>query len=345
MTGDNVHVAVAPATPDSRIAVACGELTRIYSRTVVRVPIDAQSFQQRVEKLATVRDAVELEHNVDVPVDTDARNLATQPPVVRYVNFLLKEAHDQRASDIHVETRPDGTSDVRFRIDGVLVPGPDAPAGLHAAVVSRIKLLASLDIAERRRPQDGRIRARLDADAVDLRVSTVPTFSGESVVVRLLNHGGVAPDLAALGMPADILQAVVDAAERSHGLILVTGPTGSGKTTTLYGTLSRRSLTSEKVVTVEDPVEYQLDRVTQVPVNRQAGVTFASALRSLLPQDPDVMMIGEMRDAETAEIAIQAATTDHLVFSTMHTNDAVGTRRRASARCDEHRSVNAGESQ
>jgi len=318
-----LSVAIASEMSERRIAIGCGDLYDIYHRIVERVPLEMAAFSQTVERLTASSSTVELERSDDARVDTDARDLANQPPVIRYVNFLLTEAHDRGASDIHIEAAADGPV-VRFRIDGVLVSAPEAPHGLGDAVTSRIKLLAGLDIAERRRPQDGRIRARLDARALDLRVSTVPTYFGESVVIRLLDHGSVTPELTSLGMPDDILIAMSAISARSHGLILVTGPTGSGKTTTLYATLLRRNLESEKVITVEDPVEYQLRSVTQVPVNRLAGVTFASALRSILRQDPDVVMIGEMRDTETAEIALQAAATGHLVFSTVHTNDAAG---------------------
>jgi general secretion pathway protein E len=235
----------------------------------------------------------------------------------------MRDAHDAGASDIHLEATRDGLL-VRFRLDGVLIPAPEPPSELQHAVVSRVKLLAELDIAERRRPQDGRIRVRLEARELDLRVSTAPTIFGESVVLRLLDRGGRPVRLAELGMPDDVLRGVSVLATRAHGMLLVTGPTGSGKTTTLYAALQQRATGDEKIITVEDPVEYHLSGVTQVPVHRQAGVTFASALRSILRQDPDVVMIGEMRDPETAEIAIQAAMTGHLVFSTLHTNDAIG---------------------
>jgi general secretion pathway protein E len=191
-------------------------------------------------------------------------------------------------------------------------------------VVSRVKLLAELDIAERRQPQDGRIRVRLEERELDLRVSTVPTLYGESVVLRLLDRGGRPVALEELGMSPTTLERFQQLALRPHGILLATGPTGSGKTTTLYAALALRGRTAEKIITVEDPVEYHLEDVTQVPVNRKVGMTFAAALRSLLRQDPDVLMVGEMRDGETAEIAVQAAMTGHLVFSTLHTNDALG---------------------
>lgn len=253
---------------------------------------------------------------------TDTRDLANQPPVIRYVNLLIREAHDSSASDIHVEATHEGLR-VRLRVDGVLGELPSPPKGLQAAVVSRIKLLAELDIAQRMTPQDGRIRVRLELHEMDLRVSTVPTLYGESVVLRLLDRGGRPVSLEELGMPSAQLSEFSRLAARSHGIILSTGPTGSGKTTTLYAALGLRHPTQEKVITVEDPVEYHLPGVTQVPVHAVGGVTFASALRSLLRQDPDVLMVGEMRDVETAAIAVQAAMTGHLVFSTLHTNDAV----------------------
>src|SRR5437870_2900682 len=251
----------------------------------------------------------------------DARDLANQPPVIRFVNLLICEAHDARASDIHLESTREGLS-ARFRVDGVLTELPSPPKGLQAAVVSRIKLVAELDIAERRVPQDGRIRVRLEERELDLRVSTVPTLYGESVVLRLLDRGGRPVALDELGMAPETLETFRGLAERPHGILLATGPTGSGKTTTLYAALGLRRRTAEKIITVEDPVEYHLEGVTQVPVNVKAGMTFAGALRSILRQDPDVMMVGEMRDSETAAIAVQAALTGHLVFSTLHTNDA-----------------------
>ncbi|MEP6733833.1 MAG: GspE/PulE family protein, partial [bacterium] len=244
------------------------------------------------------------------------------PPVIRYVNLLVRDAYDAGASDIHLEAMRNGLS-ARFRIDGVLTAATEPPSHLHHAIISRVKLLAELDIAERRRPQDGRIRVRLEARELDLRVSTVPTMFGESVVLRLLDRGGQPVGLEELGMSPATLHAIEDLVRRPHGTFLVTGPTGSGKTTTLYAALQTRTADAEKIITVEDPIEYQLETITQVPVHRQAGVTFATALRAILRQDPDVIMVGEMRDEETAEIAIQAAMTGHLVLSTLHTNDAV----------------------
>jgi general secretion pathway protein E len=254
-------------------------------------------------------------------VEADARDLANQPPVIRFVNLLIREAHESRASDVHLEATARGMV-VRFRVDGVLTEAPAPPAQLQRAVVSRVKLLAELDIAERRVPQDGRIRIRLEERELDLRVSTVPTLHGESVVLRLLDQGGRPVTLEELGMMPETLARFRRLASRSSGILLATGPTGSGKTTSLYAALGLRDARAEKIITVEDPIEYHLSGVTQVPVNVKAGVSFAAALRSLLRQDPDVLMVGEMRDSETAHIAVQAAMTGHLVFSTLHTNDA-----------------------
>jgi len=251
----------------------------------------------------------------------DARDLASQPPVIKYVNLLIKDAHTARASDIHLESTVQGLRS-RFRVDGVLADAPAPPPQAQAAIVSRVKLLAELDIAERRAPQDGSFRIRLESRELDIRVSTVPTLYGESVVLRLLDRGGqpVSPD--ELGMAPAMLEQFKAIIARPTGIVIAAGPTGSGKTTTLYSALALRDTTAEKVITVEDPVEYHLGGVTQIPVNRKAGMTFASALRSVLRQDPDVVMVGEMRDPETATIAVQAAMTGHLVFSTLHTNDA-----------------------
>lgn len=280
----------------------------------------AQSTDALVRSL-DVDGPVEAEGNGAGGLEADARDLANQPPVVRYVNLLVREAFEARASDIHLEATPRGPS-ARFRIDGVLVETTAPPLSIYPAVISRLKLIADLDIAERRRPQDGRIRIRLDHHELDLRASSVPTLLGESIVLRLLDHGAAPEGLSDLGMEADTLEGFRSAARRAHGIVLATGPTGSGKTTTLYGALKLRDMAREKIITVEDPVEYRLGSVTQVPVNARAGMTFASGLRALLRQDPDVIMVGEMRDTETARIAVQAAMTGHLVLSTVHTNDA-----------------------
>lgn len=253
----------------------------------------------------------------------DLAELANQAPVVRLVNLLLAEAVEAGASDVHLEAAGRALA-VRYRIDGVLQDAPSPPAHLRAAVVSRLKIMAELDIAERRLPQDGRVRLRAGDRELDVRVSTLPTLHGESVVLRLLDTAGESIALERLGMAPDTLAALASFAARPHGVLLSTGPTGSGKTTTLYALVERLRTGREKVVSVEDPVEYELAGVAQVPVNPKAGLTFARALRAILRQDPDVLLVGEMRDPETAEICIQAAMTGHLVLSTLHTNDAPG---------------------
>jgi type II secretory ATPase GspE/PulE/Tfp pilus assembly ATPase PilB-like protein len=305
---------------------AIEDIAFAYQCRVTTEPAPDDEIERLIERLTNRTERTIELARADGEIDdltADVRDLANQVPVVRYVNLLVRDAYDAGASDIHLEATRNGLS-ARFRLDGVLATAPEPPSELHHAIVSRIKLLAELDIAERRRPQDGRIRVRLEARELDLRVSTVPTMYGESVVLRLLDRGGRPVGLDELGMPADILDSVSRIARRPHGMVLVTGPTGSGKTTTLYAALQTRDRIAEKIVTVEEPIEYQLAGITQVPVHRQAGVTFGAALRSILRQDPDVIMVGEMRDAETAEIAVQAAMTGHIVFSTLHTNDAVG---------------------
>jgi type II secretory ATPase GspE/PulE/Tfp pilus assembly ATPase PilB-like protein len=256
----------------------------------------------------------------EIPLD-DLVHLANEAPVVKLVNLLVLEALDARASDVHLEAYAHGLR-VRYRIDGVLQEAPSPPPHLSAAIISRLKIMAELDIAERRLPQDGRIRLNLQDRHVDVRVATLPTLLGESVVLRLLDkeHGRIA--LSGLGMAPDTLAQFSQAIARPHGIVLATGPTGSGKTTTLYAAIDLIRTGREKILTVEDPVEYQLTGVPQVAVNDRIGVTFATALRALLRQDPDVMLVGEIRDSETAEIATQAALTGHLVLSTLHTNDA-----------------------
>ncbi|HKS06000.1 MAG TPA: ATPase, T2SS/T4P/T4SS family [Gemmatimonadaceae bacterium] len=256
----------------------------------------------------------------EIPLD-DLLHLANEAPVVRLVNLLLIEALDARASDVHLEGYADGLR-VRYRIDGVLQNAPSPPPHLTAAIISRLKIMAELDIAERRIPQDGRIRLRLQNRQVDVRVSTVPTLRGESVVLRLLDKERGRISLTELGMADDTLDLFKEVISRPHGIVLVTGPTGSGKTTTLYGAIELLRTGREKILTVEDPVEYELAGVPQVPVNEKIGVTFATTLRAMLRQDPDIILVGEIRDPETAQIATQAALTGHLVLSTLHTNDA-----------------------
>jgi general secretion pathway protein E len=251
----------------------------------------------------------------------DLVSLANEAPVVKLVNLLLLEALEARASDVHLETYLGGLR-VRYRIDGVLQDAAAPPRRFAAAVVSRLKIMAELDIAERRVPQDGRIRLRMKDRQIDVRVSTLPTLHGESVVLRLLDKERGRIELHELGMAEDTERRFIDVVSRPHGIVLSTGPTGSGKTTTLYAAIDRIRTGREKIVTVEDPVEYELAGVPQVPVNEKVGLTFANALRALLRQDPDIMLVGEIRDHDTADIATHAALTGHLVLSTLHTNDA-----------------------
>jgi general secretion pathway protein E len=286
-------------------------IRRVYGESSAQALIDAHDATG------------ELSGDPDAPAIDDLRALANEAPVIRLVSMLLTEALDARASDVHLEAYPDALR-VRYRVDGVLQEAPSPPRSMAPAVISRLKVMANLDIAERRTPQDGRIRLALQDRQVDVRVSTVPTLHGESVVLRLLDKEQGTLDMSALGMSTADLARFEDVLTRPHGVVLATGPTGSGKTTTLYAALQRLRTGREKILTVEDPVEYQLAGIPQVPVNEKVGVTFASALRALLRQDPDVMLVGEIRDGETAEIATQAALTGHLVLSTLHTNDAAG---------------------
>ena len=312
------------ALDDLRLLLRADVLLERHDEGAVRAAIrrayadDAVTAQELIAGMGDgTASRLDLE---DAPLD-DLVHMANEAPVVRLVNLLLLEALDARASDVHLEGYPDGLR-VRYRVDGVLQDAPSPPPHLTAAVVSRLKIMAELDIAERRLPQDGRIRLRLQNRQVDVRVSTLPTLRGESVVLRLLDKERGRIALTALGMASDTMERFREVIQRPHGIVLATGPTGSGKTTTLYAAVDLIRTGREKILTVEDPVEYQLPGVPQVPVNEKAGVTFATALRALLRQDPDVMLVGEIRDPETAEIATQAALTGHLVLSTLHTNDA-----------------------
>ena len=251
------------------------------------------------------------------------RDLASEAPVIRLVNLVLQRAVESRASDIHIEPFENRLK-VRYRVDGVLQEVEAPPARSTAAVISRVKIMAKLNIAERRLPQDGRIMHRVGGKELDLRVSSVPTAHGESVVMRILDREAVVLDFTSLGFAEDSRKIFIKALEMPHGIILVTGPTGSGKTTTLYTALSQLNTPERKIITVEDPIEYQIEGINQIQAKPAIGLDFAGALRSIVRQDPDVIMIGEMRDLETAKIAIQSALTGHLVLSTLHTNDAAG---------------------
>lgn len=249
------------------------------------------------------------------------KDLANDAPVIRLVNSILQQAVEQRASDIHIEPF-ENRMKVRYRIDGVMVESDVLSTQQSAAIISRIKIMARLNIAERRLPQDGRIQFRVQGKELDLRVSTVPTLWGESVVMRILDREQVILNFNNLGFAGETLEQFLRTLKQPHGIILVTGPTGSGKSTTLYTALSSINDPTRKIITAEDPVEYQLEGVNQIQIKPSIGLTFASALRSIVRQDPDVIMVGEMRDLETAQIAVQSALTGHLVLSTLHTNDA-----------------------
>ena len=250
-------------------------------------------------------------------------NLANKAPIVKFVNLVLSQAIQDRASDIHFEPFEDEFR-IRYRVDGALYEMSPPPKHLALPVISRIKVMASLNISERRLPQDGRINFSVGSRQIDLRVSTLPTQFGESVVLRVLDRAAVNLDIDTLGLPKSVYDYVTEAILRPNGIMIVTGPTGSGKTTTLYSCLRRINTLDSKLLTAEDPVEYDIEGIMQVPINDAAGMTFGKALRSFLRQDPDIIMVGEMRDLETAQISIQASLTGHLVLSTLHTNDAPG---------------------
>ncbi|MEJ2032103.1 MAG: type II secretion system ATPase GspE [Deltaproteobacteria bacterium] len=253
----------------------------------------------------------------------DLLDTSDEAPIIRFVNSMVTQAYRERASDIHIEPFENELV-IRYRIDGILYEVFKPPAKAQASIISRIKVMSNLDIAEKRLPQDGRFRVRIAGKDMDVRVSTLPTSFGERVVMRLLDRGVSVLTLEDIGMEADLLRQINRMIHKSHGIFLVTGPTGSGKTTTLYAALSRLNTPEKNIITVEDPIEYQLAGVGQIQVNPKINLTFANGLRSILRQDPDIIMVGEIRDRETAEIAVQAALTGHLVFSTLHTNDAAG---------------------
>jgi type II secretory ATPase GspE/PulE/Tfp pilus assembly ATPase PilB-like protein len=263
-----------------------------------------------------------LEHNLDAIEADDVHRMAEQPTLINLVNLVLLEAIQSRASDVHIEPF-ESELKVKYRVDGVLVEQPQPPKHLQAALIGRVKIMAGMNIAERYVPQDGHITLRFEGRKVDIRVSTVPTLYGESVVMRILDKSNLPLELATLGMSErhrGILDRMI---EKPHGLVLVTGPTGSGKTTSLYAALSKLYDPRKKIITIEDPVEYELAGINQIPVNPKRGLTFATGLRAILRQDPDIVFVGEIRDAETVDIAIRSALTGHLILSTLHTNDAI----------------------
>ena len=317
---------VAMADPqDSYVLEALALFTgkQIIPRIGISSEID-QAIAQRYQLKAATQDE---EYKIDAVQFLDdveqLKELASEAPVIKMVNHLINQAVESGASDIHIEPF-EGVLKVRYRIDGLLREIDAPPIRSTAAVISRIKIMANLNIAERRLAQDGRFKVRVRGKEIDLRISTVPTMYGESVVMRLLHRDDVALNFSALGFSPEFEGKILDILAQPHGILLVTGPTGSGKSTTLYAALKHLNTPERKILTVEDPVEYNIEGINQMQVKPQIGLTFANALRSIVRQDPDVIMIGEMRDEETAAIAVQSALTGHLVLSTLHTNDAAG---------------------
>ncbi len=331
LTEDEHELALAMADPTDTYTICAFEMvTGRKVRPLVAIPTELESALERLYgqgKSALGTLVGDVEQRDDIAFDADIqqlKDLASEAPVIRLVSLIITNALETRASDIHIEPF-ESRLIVRYRIDGVLHEVESPPRKLAPAVISRVKIMANLDIAERRLPQDGRIRLRAQGKEIDLRISTVPTMHGESVVMRILDKGGVALDFKRLGFEEDTLKSFLDVLLEPHGILLVTGPTGSGKTTTLYTALDRLNKPDVKILTVEDPVEYQMAGINQIQVKPQIDLTFANALRSIVRQDPDVIMIGEIRDLETAQIAVQSALTGHLVLSTVHTNDAPST--------------------
>ena len=317
------------ATADPLNLIALDELRLKTGRTIEPVVATEEEIGQAITQYYGAKGHLdELVSDLSkekLPDETTSpqrlQSLVSEPPIVKLVNVLLADAIRHRASDIHLEPERDSLR-VRFRVDGLLREFTVLPKHLESAVLSRVKILAALDIAERRRPQDGRFRISMEGHELDLRVSVMPAIEGETIVLRLLDTQGLQIGLSQLGMDPALLARYRELLTRSWGILLVTGPTGSGKTTTLYSSLASLNSAERNIVTIEDPVEYRLAGIRQIPVNSAVNLSFANGLRSILRQDPDIIMVGEVRDLETAEIAIQAALTGHLVFSTLHTNDA-----------------------
>ena len=331
------------AASDDRATLAMADPLDVFTRNAigaalgrsvtvaVAVPIELEAALERLyAELGEGSEADEVLNDLVAdaePAEEDAerlKDLASEAPVIRLVNQLIARAVETHASDVHLEPFPDRLR-IRYRYDGVLHEVEPPPSRLQAAVISRIKIMARLDIAERRLPQDGRIKLTVRGHEIDFRVSSIPSLHGEKVVLRILDRTAVEFDYAKLGLPSDIREGIERALDLPNGMVLVTGPTGSGKTTTLYTGLLKLNTVARNVVTVEDPIEYQLTGINQIQVKPQIGLNFANLLRSILRQDPDVIMIGEIRDLETVQIAVQAALTGHLVLSTIHTNSAAAT--------------------
>ncbi len=323
------HLVVVLADPTDTYALDALRLIsgrEILPRVGVPSEIELALEQHYGNDKAAGGPAIPGGNTADAGFEDDVRHLkelASEAPVIKYVNLLLNRAVEVGASDVHIEPFEHRLK-VRYRVDGLLREVESAGVQSSAAVISRVKIMANLNIAERRLPQDGRFKIRVRGKEIDLRVSTVPTMHGESVVMRLLHRDEVVLNFTSLGFGPELRQAMLHVLSLPHGIVLVTGPTGSGKTTTLYAALRHLNTPERKILTVEDPVEYNLEGINQIQVKPQIGLSFANALRSIVRQDPDVVMIGEMRDQETAKIAVQSALTGHLVLSTLHTNDAVG---------------------
>ena len=315
---------------------AADEISALTGRPVHREGMEKKHFSELMREhygttASKMADALagnaddaddELEHNLEAIEADDIHRMAEEPTLINLVNLLLLEAIQSRTSDVHIEPFENELK-VRYRIDGMLHEQKPPPKHLQPALIGRIKIMSGMNIAERYVPQDGKIALRFEGRKVDIRVSTVPTLYGESVVMRILDKSSLTLDLSTLGMREELVETMDSLLEKPHGMVLVTGPTGSGKTTTLYASLTRLYDPHKKIITIEDPVEYELSGINQIPVNPKRGLTFASGLRSILRQDPDVVLVGEIRDNETADIAIRSALTGHLILSTLHTNDAI----------------------
>ncbi|MBW2284603.1 MAG: type II secretion system ATPase GspE [Deltaproteobacteria bacterium] len=318
--GDNNTIDALKLAYDMDVEVNLGKEEEILETIERLYGAGTQSMEMIIEEAGKNLYEIVPEGEEDA---NHLRDLASEAPIIRLVNRLILNAVEQRASDIHFEPFEDEFK-VRYRIDGVLHGAESPPRRLQAAVISRVKIMAKLDIAERRLPQDGRIKLKIGDKEIDFRISTLPTIFGESLVMRILDRDTLVLDLTKLGFPGDILEKYNTLVSQPYGMILVTGPTGSGKTSTLYTTLAKINSPENKIITLEEPVEYQLGGVNQIQVKPKIGMTFASGLRSIVRQDPDIILVGEIRDKETADIAIQSALTGHLLFSTLHTNDAAG---------------------
>ena len=329
---------IVVATSDPFDLYPLDEASAATGRNIVPVLAEKAEIARLVKKhlgvgsetveglLAAADESEDVELLEDIETDgSELSEMAQEASVVRLVNEILMEAIETRASDVHIESQADGLV-IRYRIDGILHPQPVPPEinRFQAAIISRLKIMARLNIAEKRLPQDGRIKLRVQGREVDIRLSAIPMIHGEGLVMRILDKSSMVFDLQGLGMSPEVYRRFSELIRLPHGIILVTGPTGSGKTTTLYSSLLEIRSPENKIITTEDPVEYQLDGINQIQVHSKIGLTFAASLRSILRHDPDIVLVGEIRDLETAENAIQASLTGHLVFSTLHTNDAAG---------------------